>query len=523
MPIIKPYRQAVSPEGQVGGQATGSDFGGPGLYQVGQAIESAGSNLAQAQAILAHQQARQEASDADLKLTLFGMDQQEKIRQLKQAHKPGDPDFADTATEEFKKGLEKLQYTENGDQAFTTNYGQRVFTTKSAHLAKTFILDLGKAQAEVKGTDAVAKFNTLTAAYSNSVAKGTEYLNITPHLQQYEQSVRLQLHPDMPEAHREELLRQGKGIIANSAVEGLIRDNPRGAQSALQQGFLAGVLTKDQTSTLLDKAQAGVHMQETADKNAKAAYEHQTEIAKNSALAEVGNLYLKHRSNPDYNPAMAVQESIALMKTKPLLTIKEIGPVIGAYDSDIKEVKSGAKEGNFALSNQLFDQITKGEITDLAPINHARAGYRPHPTDPTKRVTFPPISAAQHQELIGEFNDYRTPDGRSLQKEKAAFEKLIGPQILHPGPFGVYDDATTGAQMQRYIVDLNTQFAQSRKAGRNPYDLFNPQKPDYFGAPSIVDKYQNTSFGSLAPKPVAAVSIPDKPRKSLDEIFGVTK
>jgi hypothetical protein len=138
-------------------------------------------------------------------------------------------------------------------------------------------------------------------------------------------------------------------------------------------------------------------------------------------------------------------------------------------------------------------------------------------------ITFDPISASQHEELIKEFNDYRTPDGRSLQKEKAEFEKLIGPQILHPGPFGIYEDATTGAQMQRYITDLNIRIAQYRKAGKNPYDLFDPtKKADYFGAPEIVDKYQNKTFGSLS-KPAPVATDPTKPRKSLEEIFGVKK
>lgn len=468
--------------------------------------------------------ARSEATDADLKITLLGMDLETDLMKRRQAHRLGDKDFTDEALGSLKTSLEKLQYNEQGEESFTTSYGQRTFATKAAHLAKTYSAALGRVQADIQGADAVETFNQLTAAHSNRVSLGQNYLSIVPTLQEYEQSIRTGVFENMPANKREELLRQGKGVIANSAVDGLIRDNPRGALSALQGGFLSDVLTKDQTSTLLDKAQTGVHMQEVREQQASARLEHATELASQSQYNTVGMAYLTDISSPNYNPYDTMDKILALMSQPEMnnLTAKQIIPMIGTLQADIRELKSGAKEGNFGLSRKLFSKIVSGEITDITEINTARSGVRPNPNDPAKVINFDPISASQHEELIKEFNDYRTPDGRSLQKEKAEFEKLIGPQILHPGPFGIYEDATTGAQMQRYINDLNVRIAQYRKAGKNPYDLFDPAKPDYFGAPAIVDKYQNKSFGSLS-KPAPAVTDPTKPRKSLEEIFGVKK
>lgn len=477
MPVIKPYVQRIAPEGTLGGQAQASDFGGPGLFQVGQAVQKATADAASAIAIIAHNKSRSEATDADLKITLLGMDLEADLAKRRQAHKLGDKDFTDEALGSLKSSLEKLQYNEQGEESFTTSYGQRVFASKSAHLAKTYSAAIGRVQADIQGADAVETFNQLTAAHSNRVSLGQNYLSIVPTLQEYEQSIRTGVFENMPANKREELLRQGKGAIANSAVDGLIRDNPRGALSALQGGFLSDVLTKDQTSTLLDKAQTGVHMVEAEDRRKNEALEHATKLASESSMAEVGNQYLTYRADQNYNPYDTQRDIFSLMKGKTNLTGAQVFSVIGVLDSDIKEVKTGSTQGNVDLDRRLFAKIAAGKMPDITEINQARA----QPNHP--------ISATQHEELIKEWNTARTPEGRSLQIDMDAALKSVEPMVMPKDLTGVLADPESGLRMAKLTHDVRVQIDKDRREGKNPQNRLNPDSPDYMFTKERLKQY----------------------------------
>lgn len=480
MPVIKPYVQRVAPEGTVGGQATGSDFGGPGLYQVGQAVEKAGSDAAQAFAIIQHNKSRNEATDADLKVTLFAMDRETDLLKRRQTHKVGDPDFTDEALAEFTAKGEKLRYNDKGEDQFTTSYGQRTYASKMAHVAKQYSAALGRVQAEIQGEDVVHKLDVLTAAHSNRVALGQNYLTVQESLQEFEQSARTGTFQIMGEKHPakfEELIRQRKGVIANSAVDGLIRDNPRGALSALQGGFLSDVLTKDQTSTLLDKAQTGVHMVEAEDRRKNEAVEHAAKLGSESSTAQVSNAYLTARADQNYNPYDTQRQIFEMMKNKPNMTGPQIMSIVGALDSDIKEAKSGSTQGNVDLDRRLFAKIAAGKMPDITEINQARA----QPNHP--------ISATQHEELIKEWNTARTPEGRSLQIDMDAALKSVETMVMPKDLTGVLADPESGLRMAKLTHDVRVQIDKDRREGKNPQNRLNPDSPDYMFTKERLKQY----------------------------------
>jgi hypothetical protein len=47
-------------------------------------------------------------------------------------------------------------------------------------------------------------------------------------------------------------------------------------------------------------------------------------------------------------------------------------------------------------------------------------------------------------------------------------------------------------QLHRLGLDIQRKVDDYRKAGKNPYDLFDPSKPDYFGKPEVVASCQPT-------------------------------
>jgi hypothetical protein len=106
-------------------------------------------------------------------------------------------------------------------------------------------------------------------------------------------------------------------------------------------------------------------------------------------------------------------------------------------------------------------------------------------------------------------------------------------------------DMSGGTLFFQLQQDLAAKISQYRKDGKNPYDLFDPSKPDYVGKPEALAPYQKsipesvTDFAARmqrqtappAPLPQAkrdtggkpAVSDPSgewsTPRPSLDSIF----
>jgi hypothetical protein len=130
------------------------------------------------------------------------------------------------------------------------------------------------------------------------------------------------------------------------------------------------------------------------------------------------------------------------------------------------------------------------------------------------------LDDAARDNLRKELIESRDPQGSVFGREKADFLKRMEPQILKPGPFGIYADPTTPEWMFKYKQDLETQIRLYRELGKDPRVLFNPRSSEYFGAPEIVNKYQNSSFGSVGASTASPTpSVAPTARKPLSDIF----
>jgi hypothetical protein len=76
-------------------------------------------------------------------------------------------------------------------------------------------------------------------------------------------------------------------------------------------------------------------------------------------------------------------------------------------------------------------------------------------------------------------------------------------------------DMAIGLQLYRLGLDIQSKVDDYRKSGKNPQDLFDPSKPDYFGKPEVVASYQpmlhdrfRASGGVWLPKPRPAQAPP---------------
>lgn len=124
-----------------------------------------------------------------------------------------------------------------------------------------------------------------------------------------------------------------------------------------------------------------------------------------------------------------------------------------------------------------------GRISDLGPIYQARIDGKLNRTD--------------FEALKKEFTDLRTPEGQRLGQAKESFLKAMGPIIDKSNPLMGNIDPDGKSNLYRLQWDLDARMDEYRKAGKNPYDLLDPSKPDYMGRPEAMGPYQKTLQKSL--------------------------
>lgn len=517
MPTIRPYQQQVSPEiGMTGRNAQASDLGHTGFTQVGNAVQSATQDAAQATAIIQRNRAQQEATDADLNATLASVTLTEKLQAREKAWKPGDLPLIGEAAAEMQQTLDGMKYREDGTEKYETSHGRTVFEQRAAHLTAQYLNEASRAQARLDGVAAVAQFNTLTAAKANFLATGVNYLHLESSLQEYEQSLHTGIYENLPNEKRAELFRMGKSVLAENAMEGMIRDNPKGAMAALQGGFMAGTLDDGKVSSLLEKARVMDHLYTQAAKSSGEEFIKAQEAAALSQYSQATQMYLEHRADP----------------TKPQVTPTDLNgftnmmarhpehaiAIQNLIDRDMKEAREGATKGDPWVYRKLFDKISKNQMPSLDPVNKARSAGQ--------------LSAEQHNELIGEFNDARTPEGLTLTQKKKQMFDAVAPLIAPKNAMGALVDNSMGMRVYEFEHDAQQAIARAKKEGKDPYALLDPKSPDYLGTPERIKPYTKTfmeqidaaleqrGLGATAPAPApGAAPAPAKPRKPLSEIF----
>lgn len=146
--------------------------------------------------------------------------------------------------------------------------------------------------------------------------------------------------------------------------------------------------------------------------------------------------------------------------------------------------------------------------------------------------------------VMKEFNDLRTASGARLSVRQNDFFSHIRPQIDQSNPLMGKLDPTGKEQMYKLMIDVQDTVERYRKEGKNPYDLFDPAKPDYMGKPEALKPYQKSigqSMGDISRRltappnqpatrqppsvtvPIAPALPPDQQRKSGESIADYLK
>jgi hypothetical protein len=117
-------------------------------------------------------------------------------------------------------------------------------------------------------------------------------------------------------------------------------------------------------------------------------------------------------------------------------------------------------------------------VGDLGPIYDA---YGQH------KLTRPDFEFLQNQ-----FTNFRGQDGQKLAEAEREFLTGMKSSITKSNPLMGNLDREGDQQFYRFQWDLHHREDDYRKAGKNPFDLMDPGKPDYFGKPETMRGYTTT-------------------------------
>ena len=148
------------------------------------------------------------------------------------------------------------------------------------------------------------------------------------------------------------------------------------------------------------------------------------------------------------------------------------------------------------------------------------------------------LNRADFDFVMKQFNDIRTPEGHRLGEEVKRLSETAKKMLDDSNPVKGLVNPLAANQHLLYEKMVQATVDNYRKAGKDPFDLFNPQSPQWLGHPDLVRKYfipldqALVQFQSLmkpsttrpltpaelaAPQPMPGAPAADRP--SLDQLF----
>jgi hypothetical protein len=124
-----------------------------------------------------------------------------------------------------------------------------------------------------------------------------------------------------------------------------------------------------------------------------------------------------------------------------------------------------------------------GKITDEAELNNAYINKR--------------LSFEDFNRLRKEVTDARTPEGEKLGKRRNDFVQGVAAQLDRSNPLMGKIDASGKQQVYEFGHYVDKRMDAYRKAGKDPYELFDPASPDYLGRPEVLTGFQKTMQQSM--------------------------
>jgi hypothetical protein len=293
--------------------------------------------------------------------------------------------------------------------------------------------------------------------------------------------------------------------IVRSYYMGLAEKNPDEAVKQLNAGKFDQYISGAEAKQIISAARGYQRIALAADRDAQAKQDHQDKAQFHSAMnaIELDTLPKKPGDKPVLPPDYWDR-------------VRAAGQMPGATQ------EPGRLAAMVANGERLTERLNKPEPlgrvshdTTIDLLNRIRAsdGDANRLTDNNeiyKAYGDGKLNSADFHFLQTEFNNIRTPEGEALGRRKSEFLRSVEPQIDKSNPLMGKIDQTGKQHIYELNLDIENKIAEYRKAGKNPYDLFNPGKPDYMGKPEALQQYQKPLSESLSDK-VRTLSVTPPP------------
>ncbi|SOD41312.1 hypothetical protein [Nitrosovibrio sp. Nv4] len=474
MPRIKEYETSVSAAADIPGRrARESDFGGPGMFRLGQAVQGAGRDIGSAGLMIKERESQEEVTNAHVAAAEINAEWTAKLTELGNTAQPGDDGWADKFLEEFDAhiGAQEANYT--------TANGRRTFRQAAGQLKGHFTKQAMAVRGELAGIHAKQQYQSTLDSHRNVLVNDPT---------QFDRLLASALgslnDPDgsysrIPSAQREPLLRLTKEQMAMSAVQGVINLSPQLALKQLSDGRWDQFLDADKRVILERHANVALNAEEVEARRVEA-------------------LEIKARKEEE----IATQEEIVQAMANGTLTTKMI------LNSKLAPTGGGSKEHFLNVLRTRNKEVVEAPIKTVPSVMLDLFSRVHAPTDDPRKITDEAelnnayikkqLSFEDFTRLRKEVADARTPEGEKLGKRRNDFMSGISPQIDKSNPMMGKIDASGKQQVYEFGFYVDQQVEAYRKAGKNPYDLFDPSKPDFLGKPQVLSGFQKTMQQSMA-------------------------
>ncbi len=514
MAQIRPYESQVSSQGGMPSQnASPNDAGGPGLTNLGQAVETLGQNMGHVQRIVQNNATRAAVTDVH---TMLAGARAEYTKQALEFETKADPQDTDMWEQFYHGGRNPDEPSEGTMKWYLDSYrdkiqdptAQQAFDRGAADLTAQFGIHFAQMQGRMAGVHAKNQAIKLL-----DHAQTTVQTDPSLYPQVLNQTMAAISDPStdygrLSAEQREPIKRQAIEQISKSAMQGLINVAPEQALHQLNTNTHGMGLKGEDVETLVRSAETHVAAKGVQARQAAVELERQKKLKSEATETTLMAQWGLHMANPK-NPSVKAMDVVEAMKPE-----NGLDPTVGR--TILNMIDENARRGprpqhtNPVVEHELFRRIhlpdsDPKKIVDTAQIYESYLKGS--------------LSDSTRNDLVKELTDARSPDGSVFGREKADFLKGIEPQITKPGPFGIYSDPTTPEKFATYKRELEAKIAQYRKEGKDPRALLDENSKDYFGRVAKSSKYQSTGFGSVASKSTGPA--PAAPRKSLEEIFGI--
>lgn len=191
--------------------------------------------------------------------------------------------------------------------------------------------------------------------------------------------------------------------------------------------------------------------------------------------------YLKHEANGKDNPPLTATEVSRALKNDRIE-----GPVGRAYHQLLKADTSATRQSDVHIKGDLYRRLNlewgdKEKLTNTAPIIQMTADGK--------------LTVEDARELVADFALAKTPDGQSILKAREIFLKskmtAITSSNLLQGKLDKEGDDLYG-KFEHAVYKAE---AEARQQNRNPYNLYDPEKPEYLGP--LVGRFTKTTNQSM--------------------------